>query len=158
MERIVSKLTKPSGALYEIKWKGFDSSQNTWEPIEHLSNAKQMLKKFEENLSKKKKKVKKTKSILKRCRKITRHSSTVNNDQKKVIFSSSSEEKDIPEELVKCITPKEKIPSRRLFKLSWRKRKDKNLPKYSIFSGEEIKKKFGNDILLNFYEENFHKQ
>ncbi|CAD8068574.1 unnamed protein product [Paramecium sonneborni] len=35
--------------LYQIKWKGYPHSQNTWEPIEHLQNphVKKMVKEFD---------------------------------------------------------------------------------------------------------------
>ncbi|CAD8154874.1 unnamed protein product [Paramecium pentaurelia] len=36
--------------LYQIKWKGYPHSQNTWEPIEHLQNphVKKMVKEFDQ--------------------------------------------------------------------------------------------------------------
>ena len=33
-----------------MKWKGYDSEQNTWEPKKNLSNVKEMLQEFEATL------------------------------------------------------------------------------------------------------------
>ena len=34
--------------LYLVKWVGYDASDNTWEPIQHLDSAKELLKAFYE--------------------------------------------------------------------------------------------------------------
>ncbi|CAD8165229.1 unnamed protein product [Paramecium octaurelia] len=47
VERKFDEQTK--AYLYQIKWKGYPHSQNTWEPIEHLQNphVKKMVKEFD---------------------------------------------------------------------------------------------------------------
>jgi hypothetical protein len=32
---------------YLIKWKGYDNSENTWEPIENLTGCKQLLEEYQ---------------------------------------------------------------------------------------------------------------
>jgi hypothetical protein len=37
VEKIVSKKVEDGKTLYQIKWKGYSITDNTWEPIEHLN-------------------------------------------------------------------------------------------------------------------------
>ena len=39
---------KPQGQrnLYLVKWKGYPTSDNTWEPVRNLDNAKQILEEY----------------------------------------------------------------------------------------------------------------
>jgi len=37
---------------YEVKWKGFDRTQSTWEPIGHLVGAEALIKELEVRLEK----------------------------------------------------------------------------------------------------------
>merc|ERR1711998_95652 len=55
IESIIKKRKQSDGAWeYFVKWKGYDDSDNTWEPQENLeSSAKEMLKTFNEKSSKK---------------------------------------------------------------------------------------------------------
>ena len=36
---------------YLVKWKGFDESENSWEPIENLKNAQAVVDAFEREMS-----------------------------------------------------------------------------------------------------------
>jgi hypothetical protein len=47
--------------LYFIKWVGYPSEQNTWEPLDHLTSIKSMVDQFE---SKQKKLFEKPKKVL----------------------------------------------------------------------------------------------
>ena len=38
---------KSSGMLYLVKWKGYSSKDNTWEPMENLGNCQEALERFE---------------------------------------------------------------------------------------------------------------
>lgn len=42
--KIVHIIEKP---MYLIKWEGYDSAQNTWEPIEHLAYLSNMIQDYE---------------------------------------------------------------------------------------------------------------
>lgn len=39
--------------LYEIKWKDWPTSENTWEPIEHLRRSKNLVDRFHQELKEK---------------------------------------------------------------------------------------------------------
>ena len=48
VEKIVqSKLVKGK-KFYQVKWVGYSSKDNTWEPTEHLSNVIYMVEEYEE--------------------------------------------------------------------------------------------------------------
>jgi hypothetical protein len=49
VEAISGKKIQSGKPLYNIKWVGYDSSENTWEPIENLSGCKNLLRNFEKN-------------------------------------------------------------------------------------------------------------
>merc|ERR1712195_5895 len=45
----ISKKRKNNGRLeYFVKWKGYATSENTWEPVENLETAQDLVEKFEE--------------------------------------------------------------------------------------------------------------
>lgn len=47
MEKIVSKRTTDGVVSYEIKWKDYQDTENTFEPLENLSQAKEAIAEFE---------------------------------------------------------------------------------------------------------------
>nr|POF17929.1 retrotransposon-derived protein peg10 [Quercus suber] len=47
-EYVVEKILKKKGQNYLVKWEGYPSSENTWEPKENLHNCKDLLRRFEE--------------------------------------------------------------------------------------------------------------
>ncbi|CAK93162.1 unnamed protein product (macronuclear) [Paramecium tetraurelia] len=76
--------------LYQIKWKGYPHSQNTWEPIEHLQNphVKTMVKEFDsaQEIGSSKKQI--NLELLKQCllRKLT-----------EFLFKNAPQENDLQE-------------------------------------------------------------
>ena len=61
LEKILDKKKMKSNdgkvrTYYLIKWKNYDNSYNTWEPSSNLVNAREILKKYENELKRKKKK------------------------------------------------------------------------------------------------------
>ena len=48
VEKIVQSKTLKGRKYYLIKWVGYSSKENTWEPIEHLSNVIYMVEEFEQ--------------------------------------------------------------------------------------------------------------
>ena len=44
MEKILKKRTVRGMEQYLVRWKGYDSFEDTWEPIENLENAKDALR------------------------------------------------------------------------------------------------------------------
>lgn len=51
VEKVVGKKRLDNGKLvYLIKWVGYDSSQNTWESLQNLSNVKGMIEEFERSV------------------------------------------------------------------------------------------------------------
>ena len=58
IEKIIDKRYKKNGkAEYKVKWLGYDDSQSTWEPLEHLSNAKEAIQDYENEIIAKNKKI-----------------------------------------------------------------------------------------------------
>merc|ERR1711934_146941 len=53
-EAIVKKRETKGLKEYYVKWKGFPSSENTWEPEGNLESAVELVKKFEESQGEKK--------------------------------------------------------------------------------------------------------
>ncbi|CAD8059011.1 unnamed protein product [Paramecium primaurelia] len=106
VESIVDKrydeLTK--SYLYQIKWKGYPHSQNTWEPIEHLQNphVKKMVKEFDQEQETPSSKKQINLELLKQCllKKLTEFlmkNVPQENDIQEIIlsdFSISSNEKN----------------------------------------------------------------
>lgn len=46
VERIVTSRKEKNSTVYLIKWKGYSDSQNTWEPLKHLSMCGEMVDEF----------------------------------------------------------------------------------------------------------------
>ena len=46
VERIVAKKKVGQKTQYLVKWEGYCSDQNTWEPLQNLKNVRDLLKKF----------------------------------------------------------------------------------------------------------------
>mmetsp|Transcript_16729 Transcript_16729/g.14646 ORF Transcript_16729/g.14646 Transcript_16729/m.14646 type:complete len:214 (-) Transcript_16729:37-678(-) len=49
VEKVVGAKTVKGNKVYLIKWVGYSAKDNTWEPIEHLSNVVYMIDEWEEN-------------------------------------------------------------------------------------------------------------
>jgi len=47
VEAIVGKKTEKGKVLYNVKWKGFDDDDNTWEPLSNLSNCINLVEAFD---------------------------------------------------------------------------------------------------------------
>ena len=48
-ERIIAQRTIKGGATqFQVKWVGYDSKSNTWEPLEHLAGCEDMIAEFKE--------------------------------------------------------------------------------------------------------------
>lgn len=48
VERIVGKRIKDTNIVeYKVKWEGYPSTQNTWEPIKNLSTVTSLIREFE---------------------------------------------------------------------------------------------------------------
>merc|ERR1712107_831225 len=48
VESVVSKRETEEGKVeYLVKWKGYDASDNTWEPIDNLESSQELIDEFE---------------------------------------------------------------------------------------------------------------
>lgn len=84
VEKVVDKrLNKHGKVEYLLKWQNYPSSQNTWEPEEHL-NCPDLIAVFEESLSNRpkdeKKSIRKTMKIGSKSSKKTKSTETVKTD------------------------------------------------------------------------------
>ena len=50
VERILEKKGVGKKLRYLVKWKGWPEEDNTWEPVDNLTNAKDLIEAFEKNL------------------------------------------------------------------------------------------------------------
>ena len=46
VEAIISHRRSGKGQAYLVKWKGYPTSENTWEPERNLYNAREILKQY----------------------------------------------------------------------------------------------------------------
>jgi hypothetical protein len=47
VEKVIDKKDEKGEKYYLVKWKGYDSSANTWEPLENLIHCRERIKEFE---------------------------------------------------------------------------------------------------------------
>jgi hypothetical protein len=66
VERIVEKKKVKGGYKYLVKWEGYEENQNTWEPVENLTNVQHLVDEFETQLLEKKRKREETEEALKK--------------------------------------------------------------------------------------------
>jgi hypothetical protein len=46
VDAILTHRVRRGKVLYLVKWKGYDDTENTWEPVESLENTKELLKEY----------------------------------------------------------------------------------------------------------------
>ena len=51
-------MTHKGEVFFLVKWKGYDSSKNTWEPLENMKDAEEAVKIYEEKMKNTKKQFK----------------------------------------------------------------------------------------------------
>ena len=51
VEKILNKKISNGKTFYRIKWKGYSNDQSTWEPEINLQHCKEIIKGFNENLT-----------------------------------------------------------------------------------------------------------
>ena len=50
VEQILAKRIRKGKPQYLVHWKGYPSSENTWEPVANIQNAKELVEGFEKTL------------------------------------------------------------------------------------------------------------
>jgi len=128
VEKIISKEIVGGKVFYQIKWLSWSSKHNTYEPIEHLGGAKEMIEEFERNLinnihntntldDKSKKHKKEKEPLLLSDYDNKAHSTTISNDcdgnismlrKKRNISHTSEEERSIASQTLKKYSKKQK--------------------------------------------------
>ena len=127
VEEIIDKRTNIYGLIeYFVKWKGYPSSQNTWEPKKNLLHLTDIIRDYEKGRGEK-------------------------NDKKMKKGSLNNEIPDIPKKVIKM----KKINNIRYCKIKWRKRRTNNTPTPSYVKYEIIKDKYPL-LLLSFIERHLH--
>ncbi|CAF0976436.1 unnamed protein product [Adineta ricciae] len=95
VEKILSKRTNNKGQVYYlIKWKGYSSKDNTWEPETNVDNCQNLIQEFESRQS-----VRPTRSTLssastKACQKYDNHSNSSSKRSLSVDENTSEDEDD----------------------------------------------------------------
>ena len=127
VEKIVDKRTNIYGLVeYLVKWKGYPSSENTWEPKKNLRKLEHLIKEYENGMGEK---------MVRKMKK----------------GSLNNEIPDIPKKIVKI----KKMNDIRYWKIKWRKRRNNNNPIPSYVKYDIIKEKFPL-LLLEFIEKHIH--
>ena len=127
VEKIVDKRTNIYGLVeYLVKWKGYPSSENTWEPKKNLRKLEHLIKEYENGMGEK---------MVRKMKK----------------GSLNNEIPDIPKKIVKI----KKMNDIRYCKIKWRKRRNNNNPIPSYVKYDIIKEKFPL-LLLEFIEKHIH--
>ena len=127
VEKIVDKRTNIYGLVeFLVKWKGFPSSDNTWEPKKNLKRLEHMIKEYENGIGEK-------------------------NVKKMKKGSLNKEVPDIPKKVVKM----KMINGIRYCKIKWRKRRNNNNPIPSYVKYDIIKERFPL-LLLEYIEKHIH--
>lgn len=55
VDKLLDKKVHKGKVQFLVKWKGYDDSENSWEPIENLSTCQEAIDEFNESLKKKRK-------------------------------------------------------------------------------------------------------
>lgn len=127
VEKIIDKRVNCYGLVeYLVKWKGYSSSENTWEPKKNLLHLKYMIKEFETGVGEK----------------------NVRKMQKGTLKGNMP---DIPKKVIKM----KNINNIRYCKIKWKKRRNNGLPTPSYVKYEIIKEQFPY-LLLDFIEHHIH--
>ena len=127
VEKIVDKRTNVYGLVeYLVKWKGYPSSENTWEPKKNLKRLDYMIKEYENGIGEK---------YVKKMRK----------------GSLNKEIPDIPKKVIKMKI----ISGIRFCKIKWKKRRNNNNPTPSYAKYDIIKEKYPK-IILDYIEKHIH--
>ena len=127
VEKIVDKRTNVYGLVeYLVKWKGYSSSDNTWEPKKNLKRLDYMIKEFENGIGEK---------YVKKMKK----------------GSLKNEIPDIPKKVIKM----KKINGERYCKIKWRKRRNNNNPTPSYVKYDIVKDRYPL-LLLEYIEKHIH--
>lgn len=105
-----------------------------------------MLQEFENSL----KKTKLPKGLKeKKIRKLVQKPKSSEEEEEQSSFTEGA-----PEKIERCINPNEKNPDLRLFRICWKTKR--NTKRFLVLSSKAIKEKFGNDMLFDFYEQNYY--
>ena len=99
VEKIIGFRKNKGEEQYKIKWKGYPKSQNTWEPVNNLSNVKDMIDEYNQKHSKLivsekcKKSLMKNNDKVKEVKEINKNSSLKKRRQRKSENDIKDEEK-----------------------------------------------------------------
>jgi hypothetical protein len=145
VESIVSKKIKKGKPYYLVKWKGYPSDDNTWEPLNNLNNCEQILQNFEQS----KRLQKKLKSKIKY--------KTASPKNKQIISIDSSDSESETESdatgriecdvVNKVINAKLDKNERVEYEVKWNERYDGTYPKNSLVPSKILRERYGLLIL-----------
>jgi hypothetical protein len=140
VEKIIAKRYDGEKILYLVKWLDYPDSENTWEPLAHLSGIPDMVEKFE------------AEEMRKLTKKLSsEHDLELNEKPGKSHFQSKPVQGNLMIDVPKCLRSAKTVNGKVYILVEWRERIDGIQPLESYVYNRTLRENYSN-LLLDFYE------